>query len=562
MLRKSLIGAVLTMVIFTGWLFSDDLERPDLASVIKNIQQSLASIQDQIKDLRASVTQLSKIAKTEKQAVAMRSVTNVSSGTASAAPMSTWQRAQEAYDRGKGLEDQKLCGQAIEAFTKAIELDPKNDSAYLHRGACRSQLGNFADAITDLSLSLELQPNNSQAYALRASDLAAGGQTAAAIADANEAIRRNSTNVDNYLLRATLHQRAGEVQPALEDYNQAIAAAPQSEKAYLGRATLLRTSGQLVPSVKDCYKAIELSPSDPAAYLCRAEFYIASGAPQPALADINQALMNGQNPAQAATLLAAAKQAFEMKIAAPPQPPQQPVVTATVAAPAHAAAPAPAIEAAPAPIARTAPVSAPPASAPAPVASAAPLVSVALPPAGMPSPGTLKQSSANPPAALTPAPAAAPRPAEAMVAAPKLVDLQVPVVPVKNTLPQVAVPRGSSGKSERALNLYRDGRKYAEQERFVQAVPLFDQAIQLDSNFTLAYNARCYAFLRLRQYDRAITDCSEAIKLDASYINAYQIRGVAKQLSGDSAGANTDFKRAAELQPIAQIQNTKIPGKQ
>jgi tetratricopeptide (TPR) repeat protein len=548
------------MVIFTGWLFSDDLERPDLASVIKNIQQSLASIQDQIKDLRASVTQLSKVAKTEKQAVAMRPVANVSSVTASAAPMSTWQRAQEAYDRGKGLEDQKLCGQAIEAFTKAIELDPKNDSAYLHRGACRNQLGNFPDAITDLSQSLELQPNNSQAYALRASALAAGGQTAAAIADANEAIRRNSTNVDNYLLRATMHQRAGEVQPALEDYNQAITAAPQSEKAYLGRATLLRTSGQLVPSVKDCYKAIELSPSDPAAYLCRAEFYIASGAPQPALADINQALMNGQNPAQAATLLAAAKQAFEMKTAAAPQPPQQPpVVTAPVAAPAPA--PAPAIEAAPAPIARTAPVSAP-ASAPAPVASAAPLVSVALPPAGMPSPGTLTQSSASPPAALPPAPAATPKPAESVVAAPKLVDLQVPVVPVKNTLPQVAVPRGSSGKSEQALNLYRDGRKYAEQERFTQAVPLFDQAIQLDSNFTLAYNARCYAFLRLRQYDRAINDCSEAIKLDASYINAYQNRGVAKQLSGDRAGANIDFKRAAELQPIAQIQNTKIPGKQ
>jgi tetratricopeptide (TPR) repeat protein len=558
MLRKTLIGTALTMVVFTGWLFSDDLERPDLASVIKNIQQSLASIQDQIKDLRASVTQLSKIAKTEKQVVAMRPAVNVSTAPTGTQPMSSWQRAQEAYDRGKGLEDQKLCGQAIEAFTKAIELDPKNDAAYLHRGACRGQLGNLADAVTDLSQSLELQPNNSQAYALRASALAAGGQTAAAVADANEAIRRNSTNVDNYLLRASLHQRAGEVQQALEDYNQAIDRAPQSEKAYLGRATLLRTSGQLVQSVKDCYKAIELNPSDPAAYLCRAEFYIASGAPQPALADINQALMNGQNPAQAATLLAAAKQAFEMKtVTAPQQPVAAPAPAPSPVPTVSAPVPTPPVETAPAPVAKAAPVS----PTPAPVTSAAPLVSVALPPAGMPSPGTLMQSTANPPATVPPAPAA-PKTAEAVVAAPKPVANQIPAVEVKNTLPQVTVPRGSSGKSEQAVNLYRDGRKYAEQERFSQALPLFDQAIQLDANFTLAYNARCYAFLRLRQYDRAVADCSEAIKLDASYINAYQNRGVAKQLSGDRAGANVDFKRAAELQPVAQVQNTKIPGKQ
>lgn len=538
-MRKTLIGLVLALVVFTSWLFSDDMERPDLGSVIKNIQQSLTEIQAQITDLRSSVKQLSKVAKAEKQAARHRPVESVPASTNGTQAMSSWQRAQEAYDRGKGLEDQKLCGQAIEAFTKAIELDPKNDSAYLHRGACRNQLGNYPDAIADLSQSLALQPNNSQAYGLRATALAATGQTAAAVADANEAIRRNSTNVDNYLLRASLHQRAGEVQLALEDYNQAITAAPQSEKAYLSRAALLRTSGQLVQSVKDCYKAIELGPSDPAAYLCRAEFYIASGAPQPAIADINQALMNGQNPAQAATLLTAAKQAFEMKSGS--TMPQQPVE----AAPAPVtSAPAPAAAEAPAP---TAQVTTPaPAGNPAPVANTASMVSVALPPSGMPSPGTLTQNPSS-----IPATAAAPKPLAATN--------PILAVPVRNTLPEVTVPHGNSGKSEQANNLYREGRKYAEQERFPQAVPLFNQAIQLDPNFSLAYNARCYAFLRLKQYDRAIADCSAAIKLDASYVNAYQNRGVAKHFAGDRAGSNGDFKHAAELQPVAQVQSIKAP---
>jgi tetratricopeptide (TPR) repeat protein len=185
-------------------------------------------------------------------------------------------------------------------------------------------------------------------------------------------------------------------------------------------------------------------------------------------------------------------------------------------------------------------------------------INVALPPAGMPSPGTLTQApAAQAPAAKSAAPNAAPKQAAAVGTVPPTA-----VVPGKNALPQVSAARGASSRFEQAISLYREGRKYAEQERFAQAVPLFDQAIQLDSGFALAYNARCYSFLRLRQYDRAIEDCSEAIKLDASYANAYQNRGVARHFQGDRAGSNDDIKRAAELQPVAQVQTTKIPGKQ
>ena len=113
-----------------------------------------------------------------------------------------------------------------------------------------------------------------------------------------------------------------------------------------------------------------------------------------------------------------------------------------------------------------------------------------------------------------------------------------------------------------ANSLYREGRQYAEQERFADAVPLFDQAIQANPNFALAYNARCYAYLRLKQYDRAIEDCSQAIKLDPSYANAYQNRGVALHYKGDKAAANEDFKRVSALQPIAELQPTKQAGKQ
>ena len=83
----------------------------------------------------------------------------------------------------------KSFGTAMEEFTKAIQLDPKNDSAFLHRGYCHYDLGEYPAAIADLNQSLTIQPNNSRAYAKRASALAASGQTAAAVLDANEAIK-------------------------------------------------------------------------------------------------------------------------------------------------------------------------------------------------------------------------------------------------------------------------------------------------------------------------------------------------------------------------------------
>jgi tetratricopeptide (TPR) repeat protein len=115
-----------------------------------------------------------------------------------------------------------------------------------------------------------------------------------------------------------------------------------------------------------------------------------------------------------------------------------------------------------------------------------------------------------------------------------------------------AVPKGAD-----ANYFYRKGRSYADQERFDVAMPFFNQAIQLDPNMAVALNARCYAHLRLHQIDEALADCSEAIRLNSSYANAYRNRAVAKHFAGDKAGAAEDFRRAGELERVAQVQPPK-----
>ena len=49
--------------------------------------------------------------------------------------------------------------------------------------------------------------------------------------------------------------------------------------------------------------------------------------------------------------------------------------------------------------------------------------------------------------------------------------------------------------------------------------------------------------------DKAIADCSQAIRLNPDDAEAYKHRGLAYQEKGDHAKANADLKRAKELDP-------------
>jgi tetratricopeptide (TPR) repeat protein len=340
---------------------------------------------------------------------------------------------------------------------------------------------------------LALQPYNSRAYAMRASALSSSGKAAEALVDIDQAIQKDSRNSENYLLRATLHEQLGRSGEALNDYAQAIQLAPDSERAYLGRATVLRTHGKVQESLADCYKAIQLNPAESAAYVCRAEFYLATDAPQPALEDINRAMLIGQNPAQAVTLLSVARKMIDTK--APPK------------------------------------VTGPP-----PLTTAAPILT------------TLVQPPTSP--ATAPVVASSPPPVPQSRRGATVASVKPQHVP-----PAAVVQR----KAHDANSFYWEGRYLADQENFGEAVQAFEQAIQIDPTNALALNARGYAHLRLLQYRDAINDCSQAIRLNPNYANAYHNRSVAKRGLGDSVGAREDLRRATELANVARPTLSKLP---
>ena len=130
--------------------------------------------------------------------------------------------------RGLANENLEKHEEAVEDYSKAIELDPNDAKAYNSRGAAKNNLKLYEEAIKDYDKALELDPNYADAY--------------------------NNRGIANVKL--------GLYQEAIEDYDKAIDLEPKSANAYNNRANVKGKLGQHEDAIKDFNKAIELEPGN------------------------------------------------------------------------------------------------------------------------------------------------------------------------------------------------------------------------------------------------------------------------------------------------------------
>src|SRR5208283_3865948 len=158
------------------------------AETLRQLQETVKRLQAEISTLQVTIKQLSKELKKKGPERASRQPEVVVVPASPPAATTDLQRALAAYNQGRHLEDEKLCGPAIQSFSEAIQRDARNELVFLHRGYCYDRLGDHQAAIADFDHSLAVQPDNSRAYLARAVAHAAIGQNAQAMGDVNEAI--------------------------------------------------------------------------------------------------------------------------------------------------------------------------------------------------------------------------------------------------------------------------------------------------------------------------------------------------------------------------------------
>jgi tetratricopeptide (TPR) repeat protein len=155
MLTPFRVNAAIILLVFAGLLYS----QPQAAApAVEQLQGTLRRLQAEIKNLQDTIVLLKQDRKTDSAAAAAPGAPSTQNPTPTSTqdPATRAKQARATYNEARRLEDQRLYRAAVDEYAEAIQLDPLNDAAFLHRGYSFHQLGDYAAATADFTQSLAL----------------------------------------------------------------------------------------------------------------------------------------------------------------------------------------------------------------------------------------------------------------------------------------------------------------------------------------------------------------------------------------------------------------------
>ena len=188
--------------------------------------------------------------------------------------------------------------EALEAFVKAIDLDPKYSWAYMNRGIAHANLGDHRQAIRDYDRAIDLDPNIALAYMNRGIAYGNLGDHPQAIKNFDRAIVLDFKLAMAYYSRGIAYGNLGNHQQALWNYDRAIELDPKYGWAYLNRGLAYGSLGDHRMALRNFDRAIELDPKIATAYHYRGVAYQNLGDQRQAIHNYVTAARMGFIPAQ------------------------------------------------------------------------------------------------------------------------------------------------------------------------------------------------------------------------------------------------------------------------
>lgn len=95
------------------------------------------------------------------------------------------------------------------------------------------------------------------------------------------------------------------------------------------------------------------------------------------------------------------------------------------------------------------------------------------------------------------------------------------------------------------------GNEYFKQKKFNEAIGCYSRSIGLTPT-AVAFANRAMAYLKIKRFEEAETDCTEALNLDDRYVKAYSRRATARKELGKLKEAMEDAEFAVSIEPNTQ----------
>ena len=460
--------------------------------------------------------------------------------------------AREYCNRGVARQNKGDLDGALADYSRAIELDPHDATAYNDRGLVKVAKGDLDGALADYGRALQISPRNYQIHGNRGIVRQRKGDLDGALADYNIAIKLWWKYVGGYNKRASVKISKNDLDGALADCNRAIALDPKYAAAYNTRALIERAKGDLNAAATDFDRASKLDPkyahsSPPPANKAKADS--AGGAKENRPTET-------KNP-DAGKTHDVPPQTKDVSRPEPASTPPMEIEPKNIAAvydrdvakrtqgdhDAAIAQHVPAVELPPKTV--EAPGDAGRRTLDRPAEKTSPIVELAPREIETPSSPELPKPNANDLSGEAAPPAEAPEPEK--------------LTPPADANPATQNGNVSAGSADYQRATEPDPTSasgYANRAQFRTAIgdldgalADFNRAIELDAKSAPAYNGRANVRRAKHDVNGALADYTHAIELDGGYATAYYNRAITKQDKGDLNDALVDLNPAIQLDP-------------
>ncbi|MBF0554435.1 MAG: tetratricopeptide repeat protein [Nitrospirae bacterium] len=159
--------------------------------------------------------------------------------------------AVEWFQKGYKAAIGERWEEALDAFTKAIELKPDYAKAYHARGLAYLSLDNYQQAVQDFNKAIELKPDYAEAYYFRGLYYNILDNYQQAISEFTQTLKLKPDYAEAYCNRGNAYNNLGNYQQAINDFTKAIELTPDNADAYVARGIAYDDLGNYQQAIKD-----------------------------------------------------------------------------------------------------------------------------------------------------------------------------------------------------------------------------------------------------------------------------------------------------------------------
>ena len=199
------------------------------------------------------------------------------------------QSAKQYYKAGEDFLNVANFEDAIDQFTKAIEIDPDYDKAYIARASAYEKLNNYKAAAEDFERAIVFDEKNHELYYMAGYAYYKVKNNQASLANLNKAVEKKSNYLEAYQVRSQVYLQLERYEEALEDCKKCLRL-KENEQNYYNLAQVYEQLGMLDDAEQAYRRSISKNSKVTKTHLALANLLYAKENYTSAMASVNNLL--------------------------------------------------------------------------------------------------------------------------------------------------------------------------------------------------------------------------------------------------------------------------------